>query len=530
MHWKEKHCHLALVLLVSVSIVSFLASPGVGAAEEGGAASKRIRDIRIVRGNVFERAEADRYTIFRIANSLHVTTREHVVRRELLFAEGDLVDLDLLAATERALRAYEFVNRARVVVVPVDEATVDIEVYTHDSWTIIPGIFFETGGGLSKTGATATEINLAGLGKKVVLDAVHTSDVGMSFLASYDDPQVLGSRWVARSSFRTGPLADAAGLSIVRPFYSPDTRWAYGGHGNWRDETIRLFDSGSEVSRIRESRSDGQIFVSRAFGRRFNKITAELQYRFADQRFKAIEGTETALPEDEFSLTTSLGLFWRGESFVKDKHIRKMTLTEDIRLGFEIGARLGRAGFPIPEGEKHWVIAGSYRYAFLFGNRQYLFFASQVSTQDERNTILSLNGEYYYRWLPWQTLALNVDFNRAWKLDASRQFTLGGDSGLRGFTARRFSGDKSFLVNAESRFYSPIEILTVALGAVAFIDAGRAWNRGSNVDLEELKYSAGFGLRFGFTRAPNEPISRIDVGWPLNGGGFAVTVGSEHQF
>lgn len=67
MHWKEKHCHLALVLLVSVSIVSFLASPGVGAAEEGGAASKRIRDIRIVRGNVFERAEADRYTIFRIA-------------------------------------------------------------------------------------------------------------------------------------------------------------------------------------------------------------------------------------------------------------------------------------------------------------------------------------------------------------------------------------------------------------------------------------------------------------------------------
>ncbi len=86
------------------------------------------------------------------------------------------------------------------------------------------------------------------------------------------------------------------------------------------------------------------------------------------------------------------------------------------------------------------------------------------------------------------------------------------------------------MLNAESRFYSPIEILTVALGAVVFVDAGRAWDRKSNIDLAELRYSAGFGLRLGFTRAPNEPLTRIDIGFPLDEGGWAVTVGSEHQF
>ena len=151
-------------------------------------------------------------------------------------------------------------------------------------------------------------------------------------------------------------------------------------------------------------------------------------------------------------------------------------------------------------------------------------------TEDELNTVVSARGQYYYRWMSWQTLALNVEFARGWDLDTSKQFILGGESGLRGYSARQFTGDKSFLVNAEARLYSPVEILTVALGAVAFVDMGNVWSRQSEIRFEELNYSAGFGMRFGFTRFPNEPIGRIDFGWPLQVGGFAIKVGAEHQF
>ena len=219
---KGRHSGLATLLSMSLSIVILLGVAGVGSAEEGAAAARRIREIRIVRGNVFERAEVERYAVFQLANSLHVTTREHIVRRELLFTEGDLVDLDLLAASE--LRTYEFINEVRVVAVPVDEVTVDIEIYTHDAWTIIPDLFFETGGGVNEIDATVNEINLGGFGKEVLLEGIHTSDVGTSFAASYNEPPVFGSCWIANSNFRTGPLKDSAGLSLLHPFYSPDTR------------------------------------------------------------------------------------------------------------------------------------------------------------------------------------------------------------------------------------------------------------------------------------------------------------------
>lgn len=520
---RPKRSCLVPIVLLGVLLCSGLAS--VSAAEP-----VRIREIRVVRGNVFTETEAVDYQIFRIANLLHFTTHEAVVRREFLFAEGDVVDPELIDATERALRALEFINEAHVQVIPVDETTVDIHVFTHDAWTIVPGILFESGGGLTEVGITGTDTNLAGFGKKIWFEGVHKTDDGTRFAAGYKDPQVLGSRWTASTGFKTGPLVDSVDLSLVRPFYSPDTRWAYGGYANWREERVRLFDRGSEVSRILETHRFAQVFAARAFGQRFKKLTAELLFVYDDQEFEVLDGTSTPLPDDELTLTSSVGLFWRDESWVKDKHIRKMTLTEDIQLGFNVGGRIGRAGIPIPVGEEFWKFSGSYRHAFALAKRQYLFFTSEVSTEDDQNTIFRAGGTYYYKLIPWQTLALNIKFDRAWNLESSRQFTLGGESGIRGFEARRFNGNKSLLINAESRIYSPIEILTVALGAVAFVDAGRAWERGSEINLEDLGTSAGFGLRLGFTRAPNEPTGRIDFGWPLTEDGFAVTVGAEQQF
>lgn len=509
-------------------LTGLLFLPGLEAAS----ADERplIREIVIVRGNVFTEPEAEQIAIFQIANALHFITRESVVRREFLFDEGDPVDEELIEATERALRALDFINEAQIRVVPVDKTTADLHVYTHDAWTIVPGILFESGGGITEVGLTGTDTNLAGFGKKIWFEGAHKTDVGTSFAAGYRDPQLFDTRWTASAGFRTGPLLDSVDASVVRPFYSPDTKWAFGGYGGWREETVRLFDAGDEVSRILEKNHIAQVFAARAFGERFRKFTAEALFIYNDQRYDMIAGTRTTLPDDELTLTTSLGLFWRNESWVKDKRVRKMTITEDIELGTNVGGRIGRAGVPIPYGEEFWKFSGSFRHAFALADNQYVFSSNEFSTEDDQNRILGVQGTYYLKPSTWQTLALNLKFERAWNLESSRQFTLGGESGLRGFRARRFDGNKSLLINAETRLYSPVEILTVALGAIAFVDAGRAWKRGEEVELDQFGASAGFGLRLGFTRAPSEPTGRIDFGWPLTEGGFAVTVGAEQQF
>jgi outer membrane protein insertion porin family len=53
--------------------------------------------------------------------------------------------------------------------------------------------------------------------------------------------------------------------------------------------------------------------------------------------------------------------------------------------------------------------------------------------------------------------------------------------------------------------------ITKALGVVGFIDAGNVFARTTDIDLGELRSSAGFGVRY---KSPVGPI-RIDLGFKL---------------
>src|SRR5213078_121656 len=80
-----------------------LFSAAVAIAPASAQAPPRIRYIRIETENVFQDAESS--FLARAADAIHGVTRAEVVRRELLFAEGNALDPPRLAETERNLRA-----------------------------------------------------------------------------------------------------------------------------------------------------------------------------------------------------------------------------------------------------------------------------------------------------------------------------------------------------------------------------------------------------------------------------------------
>ena len=105
-------------------------------------------------------------------------------------------------------------------------------------------------------------------------------------------------------------------------------------------------------------------------------------------------------------------------------------------------------------------------------------------------------------------------------LPASERFFAGGDTTVRGFaldtlgTANTISpsgfprgGNAIVLLNGELRI--PV---WGALAAAAFVDGGNVFSRVTEVDLGELRASAGFGVRY---RSPIGPI-RLDLGFKLN--------------
>lgn len=491
--------------------------------------NKIIRSIEITRHDVFPKITGKPAFLYHWANRLHIVTHEGVIRRALLFKEGEVFDAELLAESERKLRQLAFLGEANISVKNEEADSVDISVVTQDQWSTLLSWILSSGGGRTVFGGAIEEFNLLGLGKQIYNEIKHEPE-GITYTVRYRDPQLLGSRWTTQETFVTGPFLNFLGAQVVRPFYALDTRWAGGIFGEASDETIRLFARGQEVSRLRLESKSAQIILGRAQGRRFNKTRVQLSYRFQERDFSDFgEMTTTPLPQDELLHTLTSIVSFENVSFVEEKQLDKFQRTEDITLGSLTTLSFGRSGLPVPKGVKRFEGSFRRREAHRFFEKHYLAAIAEFQTLFEKDTIASLRLQYYSKAFRNQTIAVNFEFDYGIDLESSRQFILGGDSGLRGYPAREFTGDKRLLLNVEDRIFTPINILTVALGGVVFFDAGAVWE--DSLNLRQLNYSAGVGIRLGYTKSPNSRVGRIDFAWPLNrGGGFGVSVGVDQQF
>ena len=160
------------LLLAGTLLCSTLAA----AADETPPEKPRIREIRIEISNAYSQKQAEESSWARLTNRYHIPTRESVIRTEVLFAERDLLDEDLIEATERALRRHRFLNKAEVKVIHVDDETVDVEIRTRDVWSLVPGLNIKVGGGLTTLSGHLMELNLLGFGKKTFVEAIYESD------------------------------------------------------------------------------------------------------------------------------------------------------------------------------------------------------------------------------------------------------------------------------------------------------------------------------------------------------------------
>jgi hypothetical protein len=102
-----------------------------------------IRAIALVRLDLFSAYDPDtgdavQTTLDRIGDALHVNTRGSVISRYFLMHEGERLDPEDLADTERLLRATSFIQEAHILVAPLAAAgdSVDLIVITRDRWTL----------------------------------------------------------------------------------------------------------------------------------------------------------------------------------------------------------------------------------------------------------------------------------------------------------------------------------------------------------------------------------------------------------
>lgn len=499
--------------------------PGVPSDAELEAAGARVGKIRIIVRDLFDTSLPDENTsLFRLANRLHIQTRESTVRDQLLFAEGEPYDGRLLEESARLLRTQRYLRDAWLRPVAWQDGLVDIEVEVQDVWTFNPGVSFGRKGGKNSSGFELEELNLLGTGTQLTLG--HKSSVDRdSNLVTYRDRQLGSSWWGVDAQFSDNSDGRLFALQLQQPFYALDTRWA-GGVALRDDERIEpRYDLGEVTDRygVRERYASGWLGWSR--GLRNGWVT---RYRIGftrdESRFRTVTApSRTALlPADRRFAYPWLSLEWLEDDFEIERNRDQIDRTEDIALGLRARLQVGFANRSFGADHSATIYSAGIAHGWELTPRQTLQIETTASGRledgDLRGGLLGAEARYYFRQSPRRVLYLGLSALDGHRLDLDQQILLGGDNGLRGYPLRYQSGTSRWLFTAEQRLFSnwyPFRLFNV--GGAIFFDMGRV----SGLDPlgtppRGLLRDIGFGLRLGNGRSALGNVVHIDVAFPLD--------------
>ncbi|UCC80301.1 MAG: BamA/TamA family outer membrane protein [Candidatus Zixiibacteriota bacterium] len=497
---------------------------------------KIIRNIEILRKNVFENGEENLPFYYRWANSLHIKTRKSVIEGELLFKVGEPLDIEKVIESARNIRLRRIIGEVKIIAAPRGEDGVDITVITYDNWTTKVAIFLESGGGSYHYGASVSEDNLLGYGRIAEISA-STSEDNDGYTLFFNDDRMGRTRWSGSFFYSDYTLNSLISLQVYRPQYSLDVPYAVSAEYLRLDGTARLYSGGIEFFRYNRLINSFEFNSKYTLGR-VRRLNFYAYYDYEDfdysEYYPGSALNEILIPDDERISFPSLGIGGEIMKYDFERFLDEPGTPEDLTLGATVRLMSGRS---VPEfgadfvGTRTAVSTGffirPFSPVFIRGTDRV-----QWWHRKGRNERIRHRSElmFYYKTTETQVFAARALANFVWREKPGYQQLLGGANGLRGYSSHELEGDKLALGNMEYRFYTPLEIFTVRFGGALFFDVGDVWRKGEKVRFGDMKYDVGVGLRFGLTKSSTSRVLRLDFAKALTENEYYVSFGTGMLF
>jgi hypothetical protein len=498
---------------------------------EAVAAGKKIGAIHIVTENIFDpKRPGERHRLFRLVNRLHRTTRPEVIQHQLLFQSGDSFSPETVRETERMLRANRYLYEATIRPVAEDAQKVDLEVLTRDVWTLQGGVNFRRAGGANSFAFDLEDENFFGTGKDLEVGRLSNVD-RTTKLVRYRDPSLAGTHALLDTTLASSTDGNTRILTVARPFYALDTRWALGASALHDDRVDPLYDGGSIVDRFRQRQDLFEVYGGLSPGL-LAGVTQRFRLGFTYDR-NLFAGAPGFAPPNSLAANRTLAYPWIGyesvgNGFVTLSDFDRIKRKEDINLGRVITARLGWSAPAFGGDRSRLIFSGAATQGWLFGPRQLLLARASLSGRLRdgtiENGIASAGLRYFRRTFADGLFVVKLSGDMAENLDLEKQLLLGGDNGLRGYPLRYQAGDRRFLLTLEQRFFGSREYFHLFnLGAAAFFDAGRSWYVEPppsflpvSALMSRMLKDVGAGLRLGSSRSATGAVVHLDIAYPLD--------------
>ena len=477
----------------------------------------RIGTITIQTENVFGAGEDDR-AAFEIANHLHVTTRESLVRKFLLFGEGDRFDQEKLDQTERNLRALGFLRSVEITTSDPHDGLVDVTVITRDAWSTQPEVSVGSKGGGNKLSLDLTEENLFGQGRQLTVGYRSDPDRDAQYII-YQDPAILGPYITGAASFENASDGISAALELTHPFFDTETDRSWDLSYSRVDRTRRIYDLGivsNEFQRLTEELRVGGGFALASTPRSAHRILAGLDWSKAAFS-PAEESLEAAvLPEDRDFRTLFVGYQYLSNDYIKARYVDRGPLDQDFNLGTELTLRAGISPDWLGLDDTTYLLEGKAAHGwrinpdtFALGSLSYTTRTGPVNANELLSgsfEMFHLHGTGSHR-----TTLAGLSFDLGNDLDLDRRLELDGANGLPGYRLHAYSGDSRAVASLEHRIFSGREFGRLLTPGVAFFaDAGWIDSAAGSNTIGDV----GFGILLFLTRSSRNLI-RADVAYPL---------------
>ncbi len=462
----------------------------------------------------------------RTANHLHITTRENVVRRVLLFAEGDRVRERRIYETERLLRALPFVKEVHIDPVVDADGIVVAHVRVRDAWTTQLSAGFSSVGGQKSENLSIDEKNFLGMGKSVAWDYSKDHERSTWGLA-YGDPQLFGSRWTLQVHDQYTSDGYVRSLQLQRPFYALDTPWSTGVAMSQSHSSLFLYDRGVQIYQAPFIQNEVRLFGAKAIHESEGRVwRAGLLLKRQDTSYGLITqnlpnvSVPVPILTDRRLRGPALTLSTQDDAFESFVDLQGMDTAEDYNLAWNGDMELGRysrafgslmaAPFFRIQLAKGW--SSSSEDLTLFTTS----WDGRKPASGLENSHLSFSLTNYHKLTPYQILAGFVSVDIARKPDPETWYYLGGDQGLRGFPNQLHPGDArwgasfNYRLLTDQRWWG-----VVRLGYSAFVDVGSV-RRLDGEGWSRTYSDVGVGLRLGNLKSSLGRVILLSVAVPLN--------------
>ena len=499
-------------------------------------------------------------TLRKVMNGLHINTREHILRRELLFATGDVYDPARLAETERNLRRIGTLNNVHVVAVDtLDDGTVDVLVSARESWSLQATLGYSlSSGGEQRWNVKLAERNFLGYG--VTLGAgvggdenrsywnaffrhrrVMGSDIGLGFDYSESDDGHFKRFYVERQFLSQQDPWSAR--FIVEDLLNTQ-RWYLSNAGPAGDDPARdaslytrlpvRVKGGAVTLLIRLNNRHAHHYWRLGPGLRITDTHYALgdQSLLSDGRVEDLtwlqEPYETMSRDEGRRVYPYVGLQYVGTRWTKSRFVLQYGPVEDVllstRLDLRVGPAGGRVGSTTAWGRETWRAEGALVHWWRF-NRSHILFQFVGHAQTGSEEVRQHGLDAVVGWMaqsgsenaPWQ-LRVFAEAAQGDRLNGTGAYVLGLDRGLRTLDFDGMAGDRLARWNVEGGKATPWEVLGLfRMGGAVFYDGGRAWWHNEEPGLGLARHEVGCGLRFGPIRTASSHTARIDISWALDG-------------